>query len=348
VTPGGRTLLKMPFIGTQSTSKGYWADSNRLVVASYGERQLPFTHQNGENDRLIWINLQANANISDEVLPVESGQRAAYRDARNQAILAAQGSAWGILAMDGETANAVMPDWSNDGTRIVYVSTNDSPNGHPSYEATQADLRIVPFNEGAGGPVSSLNGASDPNLFEYYPAFSADDQLIAFNRAPAKNASSCPGASCPDGPYYNRHAEIHVVSSEGGMPVRLAANDPVACAGDNLGDGLINSWPKWSPHATSVDGKTYYFLIFSSARLYPGSFVIPRGPYTPATLDTRSSQLYMAAIVVDDASGEITTYPAVYLWNQNRVVAAGTTEVQNSNLTPAWDDFVIPPVEIPR
>jgi hypothetical protein len=101
---------------------------------------------------------------------------------------------------------------------------------------------------------------------------------------------------------------------------------------------------------TSTGGKTYYFLIFSSARKYPGSFNVPPHPiYTPATLDTRSSQLYMASIVVDDATGEVTTYPAIYLWNQTRLIANGVVaEIQYSDLTPAWDDFVIPPVEIPR
>ena len=51
--------------------------------------------------------------------------------------------------------------------------------------------------------------------------------------------------------------------------------------------------------------------------------------------DTRCSQLYMAAIVKDNATGELTTYSAVYLWNQETVM---------TNLTPAWEDFNIPEV----
>ena len=35
-----------------------------------------------------------------------------------------------------------------------------------------------------------------------------------------------------------------------------------------------------------------------------------------------SSQLYLAAIVVDKTTGKITTYPAVYVWNQNRTPGA--------------------------
>lgn len=45
------------------------------------------------------------------------------------------------------------------------------------------------------------------------------------------------------------------------------------------------------------------------------------------------SQLYVTAIVVDELG--MSTYPAVYLWNQpqNRV-----------NETPAWENFQIPAV----
>jgi hypothetical protein len=66
--------------------------------------------------------------------------------------------------------------------------------------------------------------------------------------------------------------------------------------------------------------------------------------YTPPTLDTRSSQLYMAALTVDD-TGKISSYPAVYLWNQNLLRQAGATQrVSTSNLTPAWAEFDLPPV----
>jgi hypothetical protein len=56
----------------------------------------------------------------------------------------------------------------------------------------------------------------------------------------------------------------------------------------------------------------------------------------------------MAAVVVDDDSGQVTTYPAVYLWNQNRVVSpnGNVNEASISNLTPAWDEFILPPVVI--
>jgi hypothetical protein len=322
-------------------TKAHWAPGNRILLSGYGTRTKPFDPANGQRDRFAWIDLETNANISDAV-PTDPNMRDSVAMARNQAIEAARGTGWGVLAMDGETANAVTPDWSKAGDRIAYVSTDKSPDGHPDYTATRADIYTVPYNNRMGGAVSALPGASASDFLEYYPAFSADDKFIAFTRARVKG--SC--ANCLDGPYYNRFGEIHVIPSNGGTSVRIAANDPVACGGDDISRGLINSWPKWSPHVTSHEGKSYYFLIFSSARNAPGNFDIPRGMYTPATLDTRSSQLYMAAMVVDDQTGAITTYPGVYLWNQNRLVATDgrLTDIRTSNLTPAWDDFQIPPV----
>jgi hypothetical protein len=347
LTAGARALLKMPWLGTQSMSAAHFNDNERLLLASYGARSTPFSGQSGQNDRLIWIDLQTQAAIDDTV-PTNDPNGAAQT--RNAAIDAAQGSAWGLLAMNGETRSAVTPSWSHDGTFIVYVSSDLTPNGHPNYDANVADLVTVPFNDRQGGTVAAVPGASDPNYYEYYPSLSPDDALIAFNRAPPRNSSSCPGASCPDGPYQNRYAEIHVIAREGGTPIRIAANDPVACAGDVAANGLINSWPKWSPSKGTVQGKSYYFVIFSSARKYPGSFLIPKAPYTPTTLDSRSSQLYVAAIVRDDASGEIQSYPGIYLWNQNTIVdGSNVIEAQTSNLTPAWDDFQIPEVpDIPK
>jgi hypothetical protein len=42
----------------------------------------------------------------------------------------------------------------------------------------------------------------------------------------------------------------------------------------------------------------------------------------------------MTSIVRDQMTGQLTTYGAVYVWNQTPAT---------SNLTPAWNDFLIPP-----
>lgn len=338
LTPGARAILKMPWIGTQSMTPAHWAPGDRLLIASFGGRDKPFG-PNQQDDRLMWLDLETKAAIDDAVPTQASGMRQQAAEARNAAITAARGTAWDTFAMDGESQHAVTPDISNAGDSIVYVSTDVSPNGHSDYTASTADIRLLPFNDRKGGAVTDLKGAATPDFYEYYPAFSPDDKLIAFTRAPKKGQN-------PDGPYQNRLGEVNVISSAGGTPTRLIANDPIACAGDDLSKGLLNSWPKWAPKALSVGGKSYYFVIFSSGRKHEKQFIIPAGQYTPPTLDRRSSQLYMAAVVVDDTSGAITSYPAVYLWNQSRLVVDGqVSDIEmSSNLTPAWDDFKIPAV----
>jgi hypothetical protein len=112
-------------------------------------------------------------------------------------------------------------------------------------------------------------------------------------------------------------AELYVIPPTGGTATRLAANDPPSCVGITS-PGLTNSWPKWSPQAKSdAKGNTYYWLVFSSIR-------------DPAQA-TPAPQLYAAPVVVD-ASGNVTTYSALYFWNQ--------PETEHNHL-PAWDVFQI-------
>ena len=106
---------------------------------------------------------------------------------------------------------------------------------------------------------------------------------------------------------------------------------------------MTNSWPKWSPTVrTGPDdsphaGKRYYFLLFSSARQSP--FRLGQGP---------ASQLYLTTLA-QLPNGDLETYPAMYLWNQEFEITNPDAEtptvapIQTSNLTPAFDEFVIPP-----
>ena len=101
---------------------------------------------------------------------------------------------------------------------------------------------------------------------------------------------------------------------------------------------------KWSPIVRSWEGKKYYFLVFASARTAPFELQIQ------GNSDKRASQLFMTA-VVENSDGSIETYPAVYMWNQEYLAAgadadATVTELQTSNLTPAWDEFIVPQVEV--
>jgi hypothetical protein len=220
------------------------------------------------------------------------------------------GAATGTLARTGDAKLATEPAWSHDGQSIVYVSNNSITDGRLA--DGPADLYTVPYGNRAGGAAVPLSGASDPAATEYYPSFSPDDALVAFTRIAGAGSS-----------YSNPAAEVYVVpfaGGQGGAAVRLAANDAAACQTGVVSPGLTNDWPKWSPRATTAsNGKTYYWLTFSSKRA-----------------GTANAQLYVTGIV-RDAAGNLTTTPALYLWNQ---------PAADGNHTPSWDDFAIPPIII--
>lgn len=324
-SPAAQVLLSQPWLGIMTFSELHWQTGDRIAVTSYNNSRVGFnmTDPNEistDRDVLAWFDLETQAPIAF----VEDNA-----DALNQAIQAAQGTAFGFLGMDGETRSAVTPDWSHSTEVIAYTSTDAPQDGRIGVNTAgtaECDIYTVPYNARAGGPVAAVSGAAQPGIAEYYPAFSADDKFIAFNRVPNIQGSM----------YYRPDGEIWVVPASGGEAVRLAANDPPQCTGESS-PGVINSWPKWSPTPVTTSGRTFYFLIFSSARRFVGSenCVLETNEYSAP--DTRCSQLYMTGIVHDAATGQLTTYGAVYLWNQ------GTNM---TNLTPAWEDFNIPDVVI--
>jgi hypothetical protein len=217
------------------------------------------------------------------------------------------GNTSGTLARTGDVNKVTEPSFSHDGKNVVYVSGNAIIDGR--LNTGPADLFAVPYQDRAGGTAKPLPGASDPNFTEYYPAFSPDDTFVAFTRVPGVESA-----------YSNPHAEVYLLpfnGGAGGTPIRLPANDAAACQTTTVSPGLTNDWPKWSPRPTSAGGKTYYWLTFSSKRTGTGN-----------------AQLYITAVVVDEV-GQISTYPALYLWNQPS---------SEGNHTPSWDDFAIAPI----
>jgi hypothetical protein len=171
----------------------------------------------------------------------------------------------------------------------------------------------VPYNGRAGGQATPLPGASDPNFHEFYPVYSPGDSLLAFNRTDQ-----------PVNTYNQPSAELMVVPGTGGTAVRLQANDPPVCTGF-VSPGLTNSWARWAPTATVVDGRKYYWLVFSSKR-HPDS-TGANGALLP--------QLYISAVVTQVVGGVETLdrdYPALYVSSQ---------DPSQNNHTPAWDFFQI-------
>ncbi len=323
VTAGAAVLINQPWLGMLSFSKSQWADGKHLAVSAYGGRTTDVGFSLGSattpKTTIAWFDLDTTADI-----PWTAGMPGPT----NAAIASAEKTAWGRLALTGETASVVSPAFSHDGKNVFYTSADVEQDGRIGTGNGDVNIHVVPFNAGAGGAVTPLAGAAEPGVAEYYPSLSVDDRFVAFNRVSPIDAAAI---------YYRADGEINVLPATGGTATRLAANDPPAC-GMQKSPGIINSWPKWSPDVETDSGKNYYWLIFSSARAYPGQFMMDLVPGISPP-DRRSSQLYMAAVVEDTTTHELKTFAGVYLWNQG----ATTT-----NLTPAWDEFKIPPVPPPK
>jgi len=330
VTDVGAREIQQPFVGTFTFSPAFWSDTSHLAVSVYGAPTLSkgWTGVNRNivtSAELTWFELSAMGTMPADGASVST------------AVLADQDKTWGLIPRTGDSRAAVMPDWSHDGKTIVYTSAGQIAGGHVGglspadgvtvlTTPTESDIYTVPFNNKLGGAATPVNGAATPNVAEYYPDFSADDQFIAYTRVNNTNGYF----------YYRADGEIAVIPAAGGTPLHLAANNPPSCSGETS-PGVLNSWPKWSPTVeTDAQGNKFYFLVFSSARKYDEQFQLAPNQYTPKGTDARSSQMYLAAIMVTP-SGQVSDFPAVYIWNQTPMT---------SNLTPAWDEFKIPQVVV--
>jgi hypothetical protein len=220
--------------------------------------------------------------------------------------LLATSAGTGILTRMNDTNGAATPSWSHDGLNIAYTSSNAVVDGR--VDQGNGDIFIVPYNNRMGGAAAAVPGLNDmTNYNQYYPVFSPNDKFLAYNRNPRGTQM-----------YNSPSAEIWVGPAAGGTPTRIAANDPPACTGVKS-PGITNSWARWSPSFTGVNGKNYYWLVFSSTRRPMGN-----------------PQLFISALVTTTGpSGEVisNTYPAIYI---------PTQDPTQNNHTPAWDEFMIP------
>jgi hypothetical protein len=320
-------------LGVQTLSRAHYMTGDRIVVAQLGAAWNTICLASSSNtgsatgviSQLAWFDLEWNPAggtdgglMNNPGLPTApctgSGINPAGVSPAQPCVSNPTSSGWGgwgiIQRMGDETRSAGAPNWMHNGNTIAYVSTdNGTKDGRIGCEflnSCTADVYTVPYSK-TGGPASGLAGASDPAYNEYYPAYSPDDQFVAFNRVPVNHSM-----------YNTPEAEVYVVPSGGGTATRLLGNDPAQCT-NVKSPGAQNTWPKWAPTAvkSNVDGKIYYWVIFSSSR---------------SPLASGKEQLYVSAVVVDPNTNQVSTYPAIYLWNQSPMV---------NNLIPAWDNFTI-------
>ena len=284
---GDPAMLGLLSSDGNKTRPAFLTASAQTLMARMGQELPSFS-------KLHW---QAGDHTALTMYPVAGKFEITWTDL--EASSTAQGTGWGVLARTGDTNGAAYATFARTTDELLYVS---SPSVQSGVTVTHGDLMTVPYNARAGGAAAPVSGAATTTYNEYYPTWSPDDRFLAFNRVPDGQSS-----------YANTQAEVFVIPSSGGTPVRLAANDPPACSG-KTSPGIENSWPKWAPDTTDAGGKRYYWLTFSSLRTggIPQLFVTP---------------------VVDDGT-TVHSYPALYLWNQ---------PAADHNHTPAWDNFNIVP-----
>jgi hypothetical protein len=231
------------------------------------------------------------------------------------------------------------PYWSPQGDLLVF--TGWVPNANPpAYfpgdpmdtngdQTPNSEIWIVPVtgNKTFGTPTKLVPQVSGKS--EYYPAISDDSAFVVFDE------SSCNGPGAPAGEQYgfspcdgydDASAQLRMVSAKGGQPVNLDR----ASASDNW----TNSWPRFAPTHGTFQGKTLYWVAFSSR--HPYGATLP-GTNNPPMGDTKP-QLWFAAVGVD-SSGMLSGDPSfapVWLPQQN------PNGMQRGNHSPEWVTKAVP------
>jgi hypothetical protein len=252
------------------------------------------------------------------------------------------GTFTGAVPMGPAGTRPTMPDWSVDGTSIVYVR----PTAVASWDTGQrsdddhifgGSLYVAPYaGSGSFGAPAVLVASQGEN--DYYPSYSPDApaSFVLFDRAPldlsVATLTGCvgtiPRATCPNDSYANPAARLMLVASTpGATPVDLAnANGSPA----SIATAVSNSYPRFAPFVQSYKGKRLFWVTFSSTRdyalrvlnhkdgMYPcypsDSYEWPGSVHTNIA-DTlcQHPQIWMAPILVDEDTG--TTDPSgVAFW----------------------------------
>ena len=105
---------------------------------------------------------------------------------------------------------------------------------------------------------------------EYYPAVSDDSAFVVFNESscsgPPTSSNDGYGSSPCDG-YDDPSARLRLISSKGGTPAELDRASG-RTSGWPTADTWANSWSRFSPQHGTFQGKTLYWVTFSSRRPY--------------------------------------------------------------------------------
>lgn len=220
------------------------------------------------------------------------------------------------------------PDWSADGSRIVYVRAGEAYEGGVNNQRFyQGSIHMVSDQGGGtfGSPETIV--PAEPGKNHYYPSFSPDGALVAFNTSTCPTGTAHVDCNADSDPT----ATVYVVEPKtGATPIALArANAP---GKRDTGTALTNSWPKWAPfefQRTQEPGTRVVWMTFSSSRNF-GLRTPPAGTSPEAATGTL---LWMVAIDPDRAlAGQDPSYAAFCLPFQ---------DVESSNHIAQWTEEIV-------
>ncbi|MSP62956.1 MAG: hypothetical protein EXR72_22000 [Myxococcales bacterium] len=175
------------------------------------------------------------------------------------------GTTGALIGGSPAVANANMPDFSPDGSKVVFARGSGGCMFGicMTLAVMEAGLFTTSFTgNGFGGAKQIVAGGAGKN--NYYPSFSPDGQFIVFNRSTGTSMDA------PD-------ARVMIVPAGGGTPVDLA-----------LVNASASSWPKWGTAPHRFKGSTIFWLTFSSRRAI--------GLRHPMLMGAPTSQLWMVPV----------------------------------------------------
>jgi len=170
------------------------------------------------------------------------------------------------------------PSWSPDGKEIVFARSKMHQLKNPvdpnvvlldekacaeflaEGKPFRFDLYRIPFNDGRGGQIEPIEGASRNGESNYFARFSPDGRWIVFCKARSFMLLQ------PD-------SELYIIPAEGGEPRRLRANTP-----------QMNSWHSWSPNGRWLVFSTKWNSPYTRLAL---THVDDQGRTSPAVLLSR-------------------------------------------------------------
>jgi len=211
---------------------------------------------------------------------------------------ASDGADLGTVATGGW---ATHPDFSPTGDKLAFVQVG-SPAADWHFDAGSIAVMSFDASTGAfGAPQVLVPGSVGVN--NYYPSWSPDGKWLMFNRS-------------SEDAYDDGTAELWVVKGDGSV-------GPTKIDSANVGTGLTNSWPRWTPFVESLSGETMYWFTFSSKRAFGVRLA-----------DGARPQIWMAPFFPDRIdAGMDPSRPAFRLPAQN---------ITSNNHIAQWTEQVVP------